>query len=292
MLHDNKNLDGFLFPESISEALDIFYASNGKAKFFAGGTWLMRSQLRNEKLPEVFISLGKIRGLNIFHDTSREVIIGSMNTHQLIEKKLQDADELSAVYCAASSSANPSVRGVATVGGNLMSKNFFSSDLFPALLACEATIEICTQSETSEILLEDFLNLNIEKKDAFIISKVKIPRGSFFSNHQRMLIRNAGEYPVANLSIKLTLNNDNISDIKIFVGSVEERPKAWSSLENELRGTQFNPQLVRELAKLHLSCFTGRDGADAPGWYRVRVLPKMICNAFQEINTSIIKAKN
>ena len=68
MLLDNKKLDGFLFPESISEALDIFHASNGKAKFFAGGTWLMRSQLRNEKLPEVFISLNKIRD-HIFHDT-------------------------------------------------------------------------------------------------------------------------------------------------------------------------------------------------------------------------------
>ena len=57
MLHDNKNLGSFLFPESISEALDIFHASDGKAKFYAGGTWLMRSQLRNEKLPGSFLSL-------------------------------------------------------------------------------------------------------------------------------------------------------------------------------------------------------------------------------------------
>jgi carbon-monoxide dehydrogenase medium subunit len=48
-----------------------------------------------------------------------------------------------------------------------------------------------------------------------------------------------------------------------------------------LKGLALDAQKAGTLAEAELGVFTGRDGVEAPGWYRVQVVPALVRRAVQ-----------
>ena len=63
------------------------------------------------------------------------------------------------------------------------------------------------------------------------------------------------------------------------VGSVEATARRWPELERRLAGLALDPDTAAAAAEAELGAFTGRDGVEAPGWYRVQVLPTLVRRA-------------
>ena len=65
----------------------------------------------------------------------------------------------------------------------------------------------------------------------------------------------------------------------IAVGSVEPSARRWERLEAALLGRPLDAAAAARTAAELADEFSGRDGVDAPGWYRVSVLPSLVRRA-------------
>lgn len=276
----------FYSPRKVTDVLDLLLRFGERGQIFAGGTWIMRGLVQNELENKVFVSLGNIKSLHEINLTSENLIVGAMVSHENLAKTVRDLSEFSGLYFASATSANPSVRRMATIGGNICALGFQSPDLIPALMVLEATLTFQSENGAFELSIDEYLESRIKRPFCEVLTSITIPRGTFKSSHQRLLFRQAGEYPVANLSMQCSLQKEGyLSEVKISVGSVESEPKRWKKLEYAMTGKSVTKVNVKSLAEKNLDEFIGRDGPDAPGWYRCRVMPRLAMDAFKEINT-------
>ena len=65
----------------------------------------------------------------------------------------------------------------------------------------------------------------------------------------------------------------------VAIGSVEPVARRWEQLETSLVGHSLDPRRAAEQAERFCGDFLGREGVEAPGWYRVKVLPSLVRRA-------------
>ena len=272
-----------ILPSTISEATRTLKNLSNEATILAGGTWVMRAPIRDESEDKIFVSLKNINSLYKFEIKTNHISLGALMTHQHIAEKLSNIDELQCLKQAVLASANPAIRRMATIGGNICASDFLASDLVPALIASDAKILFQSCESKNQMPIEQYLKTRTKRQKDEILTSIQIPRGDFRSAHVRLLMRKAGEYPIANLSIRYSVDETgSVQEARIVVGAVESTVRRWIKLENALNNKKLSNLNMLEIAKGNLDEFIGRDGPDAPGWYRTRVLPRLLFDAFAQ----------
>ena len=272
-----------ILPSTISEATRTLKNLSNEAKILVGGTWVMRAPIRDEYEDKIFVSLKNISSLYKCEIKNNHISLGALMTHQHIAEKLSNIDELQCLKQAVLASANPAIRGMATIGGNICTSDFLASDLVPALIASDAKILFQSCESKNQMPIEQYLKTRTKRQKDEILTSIQIPRGDFRSAHVRLLMRKAGEYPIANLSIRYSIDETgSVQEARIVVGAVESTVRRWIKLENALNNKKLSNLNMLEIAKGNLDEFIGRDGPDAPGWYRTRVLPRLLFDAFAQ----------
>lgn len=270
-------------PSSLADALEIFEHFGTAAEFFAGGTWIMRADHRDEFDERHYISIVGLEGMTKIEIADDRIRIGAGVTHVQLAEALAGWPGLAALASAAAKSANPAIRAMATVGGNICSSGFAAADLVPALLCLSASVEIVTKAGNRTLPIEDFLAIR-DIGQTGILSRVIVPRASHPSTHVRLPLKKAGDYPVAIVSVSASLDAaGRIEDAVIAIGSVESVARRWRSLEEAIRGAQINPAGIAAIAAERSRELRGRDGVEAPGWYRVKVVPELVRRAFNDL---------
>ena len=214
-----------------------------------------------------------------------EISIGSCVTHAELALSLARLPECGALAQAAARSANPGIRCVATVGGNLCASTFAAADLIPALTCLEAEVELATRKESERVSMERFLEIRTNLEPGRIVSRVFVPRNACRrSAHLRLPLRKAGDYPVAIVSIAAALDRDGVvASARVAVGSVQPVARRWRRLEADLMAAPSILDWAAGKAEGYGEDFRGRDGVEAPGWYRVKVLPILVRRAVDAI---------
>lgn len=271
-------------PASIEEAVAALSGHDAAGReVVAGATWVMRGPLRGEEAPVAPVFIAGIDELRQIEISPDGVSIGACVTHAALAAALAPAADLSGLATAAGKSANPAIRAVATVGGNLCAAAFAAADLVPALLALDASVDYASADGVRRMSLEDFLAARKTLRGG-LLARVHVRRGGFRSAHQRLPMRKAGDYPVAIVSVAAELQPDGtIVAARIAVGSVEPVARRWTGLEQAIAGTAAEPEAIGERAAALSHEFSGRDGVEAPGWYRVKVLPVLVRRAFEAL---------
>lgn len=247
---------------------------------FAGGTWIMRAPIRHEARKATYVALGRIAELQAISVTPSAIEIGAGVTHAALASAVAALADLQGLADAAGRSANPAVRAAATVGGNLCTEAFAAADLVPALLCLDAGVEIATAGGRERMTLETFLTRRGTLAPGHLLTRIVVPRHGGRSAHARLPLRKAGDYPVAIVSLRVACDpDDRVGEIRVAVGAVEPLARRWPALEAALWGARLDPGLAAERAAACLDAFTGRDGIEAPGWYRVQVLPALVRRA-------------
>lgn len=274
----------FYVAKTLHDAVAALTERGSNAAPLAGATWMMRAPLREERQDLFYVAISKINSLRDLTIDDREVSIGACLTHAELARRLASLPDCRALASAAGSAANPAIRQVATIGGNLCAKNFAAADLVPALLCLDAAVELQGPAGTEQIAVSRFLELRASLEPGQIVRRVIVPRAAHRSVHVRLPLRKAGDYPVAIVSLAVTLNASGCVDgIKAAVGSVEPMARRWHELEADLIGHPLDPARAAEQAERRCGMFRGRDGVEAPGWYRVKVLPALIRRAVAEL---------
>ena len=268
---------------SVADAVAALSALGSAGRVMAGATWIMRGPLRGEPAAPC-VAIGRVPELRALDVAADCITIGACVTHAALARGLSGVAEVEVLAQAAAKSANPAVRSVATVGGNLCTVGFAAADLAPALLCLGAKVECVTASGAKRTSLDSFLATRGTMRAGTLLTRVFVSRRKRRSAHVRLPLRKAGDYPVAIVSIALSQQADGrLDSATVAVGSVEPAARRWAGLERAMIGMPLDPTLIAAHAAALTDEFTGRDGIEAPGWYRVRVLPALVRRALESI---------
>ncbi|MDF1730176.1 MAG: FAD binding domain-containing protein [Minwuia sp.] len=271
----------FLTPATIAQAVALLRDLNGTGVALAGATWISRAPVRCETPPQTYVSLAGIPALHDIQVNAEQASIGCLATHARIADALDGCTDLRALAMAAGSSATPAIRRAATIGGNLCTTGFAPADLIPPLLVLDAEIEVQNQEGIAIMPVAAFLAQRGDITPTHLVTRIILPRHARRSAHARLTLRQAGEYPVAHVSVAVATGaDDTIADAAVAVGAVEATARRWPELEAALVGERPDPDSIKAIAASRAGDFTGRDATDAPGWYRERVLPGLVARAF------------
>lgn len=279
---------GMTSPRSVEEALHDLSAADGDAVAVAGATWVMRAPLRHERQPSRFVALNRIADFGGLKMTDAALSIGPLVTHDALALGLPQTSDFSVLRAAAGRSANPGVRRIATIGGNIATSAFAASDFAPALLSLDARVEVADRIGPYDLTMEDFLASRSACSQPWLITRITVPTTTRLSAHERLPMRQAGDYPCAIASVSIAVDQAGlIADVRIGVGAVEPVARRWHGLERALAGYPPMPEIAEQAARDLIGDFTGRDAVDAPGWYRTSVLPVLVRRAFARIQSDL-----
>ncbi len=267
-------------PPSLPVALDALAERGPDGAVLAGGTWIMRGPIRHEPMARAYVAVSHLPSLQQVMVTDAAVEIGAGVTHAALAAALAGHQELAALAQAAGLSANPAVRAVATVGGNLCATAFAAADLVPALLSLDAQVELAGHAGIERMALARFLAIRAALEPGRLLTRIVVPRRPARSAHVRLTLRKAGDYPVAIVSLAAELDAaGRVRAARVAVGSVEAVARRWDELEAALIGRPLDPGHAATAAAALGDGFTARDGVEAPGWYRLQVLPTLVRRA-------------
>ncbi len=254
---------------SLVEALELLERFGDDGAPLAGATWVMRERQRRGH----YVALDRILELRAIVPVE-EVRIGALATHDHLATAL-DQPALAAVREAARTSAFPAVRSVATVGGNICAEPFPESDLVPALLACEAEVELASAGGRRRTSLLERI------PPGALLAHILVPApANRRSCYRRLTVRGGGEYAVASAALSVDLDEDGVVQAaRLAFGSVEERPRLFVEAARTLVGDRLDEARGREAGELAAAACEPRDGLDAPAWYRRAVLPVLVGDA-------------
>jgi carbon-monoxide dehydrogenase medium subunit len=271
---------GLHVAKTLPEAVAVLSERGRDAAPLAGATWIMRAPLRHEPHDRLYVAISKIDSLRQVAGDDREVSIGACVTHAELARQLASFADCQALASAAAAAANPAVRQVATIGGNLCAADFPAADLVPALLCLDGEVELERPGGSDRMAVSRYLDMRQSFQPGQIVRRIIVPRASRHSVHLRLPLRRAGDYAVAIFSLAVTLNaNGVVTRAKAAVGSVETTARRWPQLEADLIGHPLDPVRAADKAESHSGVFQSRDGLDAPPWYRIKVLPTLVRKA-------------
>jgi len=206
---------------SLSAALDVLTDYGAASAPFAGGTWIMRSPIRHEPLRPHYVAIGRIPELSAIRVGKDAIEFGAAVTHAALAAALIGLPEFGVLASAAGSSANPAIRAMATIGGNLSALDFYAADCVPALLCLDAAVEVASRDDSERMSLIDFLKMRSTFAPGRLLTRIIVPRTERKTAHARLPLRKSGDYPVAIVSLSVNLDADSrVQAVRIAVGSV------------------------------------------------------------------------
>ncbi len=236
-------------PTTVGEVVGTLQ-EHPRAQLVAGATWIMRSPLRSEALADDLVLLSGVEGLDAVAPGD-PLTLGSMVALEQAARAIVHMTDLNALREACRAAATPALRRMITLGGSVSATDFHASDIVPALLCLDAEIV----------------------SDRGLVTGIRLPRSSRVSCHERLTWRSGGEYSIATVSMSV---DREVNDVHVAIGSVETRPRRWTSVERELSGRAFTPQEAAAVVRDHLAELSPVSAPGIPAAYRLDVLPTVM----------------
>ena len=243
----------YLSPNQLSEAISLLQKHGEDAKILAGGHSLIPAMKLRFALPEYLIDIGGIEGMDYLREEGGQLRIGAMTR----ESSLEDSELISKKYPLLLDTvkmiADPQVRNLATVGGNLAHGDP-ANDHPATMIALRASVIAEGPKGTREIGIDDFFpdffTTALETNE--ILTEIRISSPPPKSGGAYLKIeRKVGDYAAAAVACQLNLNTaGSIEQIGIGLTNVGPTPIRATSAENLLRGKSPSDDLIKEAGLL------------------------------------------
>lgn len=266
---------------SVEEAVRELAALGGDGAVLAGGTWVLRTPIRGETWLRRYVALAGIEELTSI-TPGDPTVIGALATHATLAGLDGGAGPLGALAEAARTSSFPAIRNVATLGGNLRVP-LPGADLVPPLLAAEARVDLASPSGRESLELPTYLSSRSARPAGELIVAVSVPTpAGRRSAYERLALR-AGDYPVVAVALSIDFDGATVRQARVAVGAVEETPRRLAAAEAALRGAPLGREAAEAAGRAAAGELAASDGVDAPGWYRLAVLPELFARAVERL---------
>ena len=243
----------YLTPSNISDAVALLQKHGDEAKILAGGHSLIPAMRLRLAEPGYLIDISGIGGLDYIQEESGQLRIGAMTCEAALEESEIVQSKYPLLLDTAKMIADPSVRNMATVGGNLAHGDP-ANDHPATMLALRASVVAEGPNGTREIKIDnffpDFFTTALSEDE--ILTEIRIPSPPSASGGAYLKIeRKVGDYAAAAVACQLNIDSSgSIENIGLGLTNVGSTPIRASSAEDLLKGKKPDENMLAEAGRL------------------------------------------
>ena len=236
-------------PSSLDEAIKLLDDLGDDAKILAGGHSLIPMMKLRLAEPTHLVDINGLSDLNYIKEQNGYLCIGAMTREADLETSDLVAEKYPILKDTSEVIADPLVRNLATVGGNLAHGDP-ANDHPATMVALDAEIVVngpvrmLTGGERT-ISVDDFfvgpLTTALEENEILTEIKVPTPEGKFGAAYQK-LERKVGDYAIAGAAAALHFDGDTCSKAGIGLTNVGPTPVRASEAQDALVGTTVSQE--------------------------------------------------
>lgn len=232
-------------PATLDDALSLLGEHAG-AKLLAGGQSLIPAMRFRLAQPQVLIDLNGIGGLEYVREEDGRLRIGAMTRESMLEDSAVVQQKFPMLADAARVIADPLVRNMATVGGNLAHADP-ANDHPAVMLAYGAEVVARGPNGERVIPIDDFFVdlFATSLKPTEILTEIRIPTPPAGSGGAYVKMeRKVGDYAVSAVAVQLLLRGSTVSQARIALTNVSPVPMRATDAESELTGKALSDEVL------------------------------------------------
>ena len=239
-------------PASLKETFHLLTSYSGSAKILAGGTDLLIQQALEWSSEIVVISLRDIEDFRQIKQAEEgDIFVGAMMRHADVAQSPLVNQHFPALAKASHWVGSPSIRSLATIGGNICNASP-SADTAPPLLAYDARVIIVSPSGEKVFGLEDFFtgpSTNVLKRGEILKGFVLTPKPGWVADYEKLGLRKAMEIAIVNVCVAMAVDeHKRCFGIRIALGAVAQTPILAKKAESILKDKRVTPELIQKCA--------------------------------------------
>lgn len=240
-------------PNTIPEALKLLTQHGEDAKILSGGQSLIPMMKFRLARPTHLIDINRIGGLSHIKEEGGFLKIGGLTREADLEDSALIASKYPLIADTARVIADPQVRNLATVGGNLAHGDP-ANDHPATMLALGAQIIATSQKGERMIPIEAFFVslFTTALQPAEILTEIRIPvpppksGGAYFKQERKV-----GDFATAAVAVQVTLDpNGACQRAGIGLTNVGPTPLKARKAEEFLRGKKLDAATIAQAAQL------------------------------------------
>ena len=243
----------YLNPNQLSEAISLLQKHGEDAKILAGGHSLIPAMKLRFALPEYLIDISGIEGMDYLREEGGQLRIGAMTRESSLEESELISEKYPLLLDTVKMIADPQVRNLATVGGNLAHGDP-ANDHPATMIALRATVMVEGPKGSREIGIDDFFPefFTTAMDPNEILTEIRIPTPPSKSGGAYLKIeRKVGDFATAAVACQLCFDAAGaIEQIGIGLTNVGQTPIRSTKAEDLLRGETPNDNLLQEAGLL------------------------------------------
>ena len=232
-------------PSDIQSAVDVLQEHGDDARVLAGGHSIIPMMKLRMADVEHLVDLQDVAELKGITVDGGTVTIGAMTTqHELIESA-ELAEAAPIVSEAALQIADPQVRYMGTVGGNVA--NGDPGNDMPGLMQClGATYTLTGPDGTREVDARDFYEAAYmtDREDEEILTSISFPATSGGYAYEKQK-RKIGDYATAAAAVLLTRDGDKVASASVAMTNLSDTPVFSQSAADALVGTACDAGAIK-----------------------------------------------
>ena len=256
-------------PESVAEVVATLGHDD---VVIAGGTEVMPRVTTRATHVTRLVSL-RHAGLSGIEVHDGRAVIGAATTLAQVGRD----ERLAVLGPVVESIASPTIRNLATVGGNLFVEQPYG-DFAVALLALDAEVDVTGPRETASRPVADVLGGGLTRAEVVTAVAFDVPEpGDWF--YTKAMRRRQNSASIVTVAAVVEVEGGTVASLRIALGGAGSRPVRAASAEAALAGRPFDLAHVDAAANAAVEDAAPFDDAYASAWYRRRVLPVHIRRA-------------
>jgi len=233
-------------PTSLDEALSLLEQHSGDAKILAGGQSLIPAMRFRLAVPAILIDINRLADLRYIEERADHLAIGAMTLERSLEEAPVIRQSYSLLHDTAAVIADPLVRNMATVGGNIAHADP-ANDHPATMLAYNATVVAKGPQGERTIPVDDFFTGLFETaiSDDEILTEIRIPKPAAGSGGAyTKLERKVGDYAISAAAVQIRLDGATIAEARIGLTNVSAVPMRATAAESALVGKAADAAVI------------------------------------------------
>jgi len=271
----------YFSPKNLGEALEL-YGGAAEVKILAGGQSLIPAlKLRLFSLKGV-VDMTGIKELGYIRKDGPLLKIGALTTTAALENDRAIVSSVPILSEAAEQIADPLVRNMGTIGGNLCHAHP-ANDLPAVMLALNASMVATSTGKTRKISADSFFidSFKTALKPEEILIGIEIPlqMGRFGSTYRKVR-KGSGGFSIAGVAACLSASDDDIiTGCRIAMTAVGATALRAEKAEQKLLGRVPTASVLDNVARLAVEASRPSTDSNASEDYRRTVLNKLVKEA-------------
>lgn len=268
-------------PKSVKEAVALLADLGEDARPLAGGHSLIPMMKLRLATPEHLVDLAGVADLKGIRADDGDIVIGAMTTqHELIGSDLIRS-KIPILCEAALVIADPQVRYVGTLGGNVA--NGDPGNDMPALMMClGATYHLTGKTGDRKVAAREFYQGTYVTalKQGEIVTAIRIPAPPAGHGYAyEKLKRKIGDYATAAAAVILKISGGKVAECSIGLTNVGDTPLWADKAAKMLVGSPLDAATVKKAVAAAEAITSPASDNRGPAQYRTKMAGVMLTRA-------------